>query len=143
IFCKQPKKIGNQTILWSFNDTKLIGYLRTAKLYVPNPVQNVSYRLSLYAPSSHPSTYLGVFRIIYQPEPYRCGHGNRPGVTTTSTTTISPAKSLNCDFEQNNFCNWKTHTNFVIGTSNNYERDSMFMPSGDHTKDSRAGHFAY
>src|SRR5699024_6757345 len=92
-----------------------------------------------------PSTYLAVGGIIYRTDPTRCGHGTTSTPTTTTpTTTLSPAKSLDCNFDSVDYCNWKNHTNFHLGTVNALLDDNVkYPPTGDHTRNSQYGQFAY
>src|SRR5699024_2649076 len=111
----------------------------------PNPPNNAPYRLSLYAQSSYPSTYLGISKINYYPDPSKCGHGSTVAKpTTTPSITISPKKSLDCDFEQNNLCNWKSEerTFWVTSIVTLKDKNQLYYPPGDHTTGSNYGHFA-
>lgn len=72
-----------------------------------------------------------------------CGHPVKVSTTTiTTTTTVSPAKTLNCDFEKGNLCNWKS-SSFRVESPATTRIKTMFFPTIDITSNSKYGKVAY
>ena len=146
-----------RTVLWSFGSSNATvgNHSQAALISVPNkaPGQSLTFRLSIRARSLLPSLFIGIERLDYSDKGV-CS-SSTAGTTVTSkpitTTTESPAKTLDCNFEQSTFCNWKPNkidsngnNAFSVGQSSDQLLKEHFLaPSGDHTKLSLAGHFAY
>ena len=128
-------------------------FWENAQVYIPKTTKGAPYRLSLTAKSSNPSTYLGVKNFVYTTDLSRCRNDvTTAKPTTTTTSTISPSKSLDCTFEDGTLCNWKSSNGwttwstgaFVVGSPTGQNNvDSMYLPYVDHTRASSTGHFAY
>lgn len=67
----------------------------------------------------------------------------RKATTTTPTTTLSPLKTLNCDFEGGSTCNWKTASFKVTSPATNKLVPGMFFPFTDTSRHSPYGKVAY
>lgn len=137
--------IAQRTAIWTFNKTSRMNFWTPLQLYVPNAASNLAYRLSLFAQSDKADTYLAVRSLQYSTNLFRCGHGQKTvPPTTTTLPTVSPTKSLFCDFEQNTLCNWKSPSgSFRVGTPEGSNIPHMYLPPYDHTRSSRLGHIVF
>ena len=149
--------LGKRNILW---DTKSINTRnnnwQTMKKFIANQdANNLPYRLSLFVQSYSSNTYIGVRSIHYTTTDLYINCGGHPIQSNTGTITtkqqiqptISPSKSLFCDFEHNDLCNWRSPSNtFIVGTplsSTIPNTATLYLPPYDNTKKSRTGHLVY
>ena len=102
------------------------------------------FRIGFQVDSYTPNTYLAIDDISY-----RLGTCSGAPPTPPAPPTqppITPALSMNCDFESSTYCNWRALTGsfpnyWTIGTGSS--RSSTILPSADHTRQSSYGHYLF
>lgn len=122
--------------LWTY-DNKATGTDRLSNYYIAMPQQSTPYRVIISVRAANPSTFIILDFTDYVPSVGKCNAADFQTTVppTVPEPTVPASKSLDCNFDQSNFCHWNAYGAFKFGSTSLVrklpEADRMFLPAGN------------